>query len=194
VLFDIFFSFIFKIPLDLEDTDLNFYEKHCEKYLERYKRTESFFRADSKRIAALKAFSKLSAYAVYAAYIILSVYLAIKADIRLVRVIVIPAAAFFLVTVIRSALNFKRPYEKYPITPLVSKSTKGKSCPSRHTACAVIIALAYMYISLPLGVVMMIISLLIAASRPVMGVHFPLDIIFGGLLSLVIGIIGFWTI
>ena len=75
-----------------------------------------------------------------------------------------------------------------------SKSTKGKSCPSRHTACAVIIALACMYISLPFGIVMMIIALLIAASRPVMGVHFPLDVVFGAVLSLAVGVVGFRVI
>ena len=173
---------------------LNFYEKHCEKYLRQYEKTESFFRADERRIKVLKLFSKLSTYAVYAAYVFLLVYLAANKDMRIIRTVIVPAAAFLLVTAVRSGLNFPRPYEKYPIKSLVSKSTKGRSCPSRHTACAVIIALACMYISLPFGIVMMIIALLIAASRPVMGVHFPLDVVFGAVLSLAVGIVGFWVI
>ena len=51
-----------------------------------------------------------------------------------------------------------------------------------------------MYISLPFGIVMMIIALLIAASRPVMGVHFPLDVVFGAVLSLAVGVVGFRVI
>ena len=92
---------------------MNFYEKHCEKYLRQYEKTESFFRADERRIKALKLFSKLSTYAVYAAYVFLLVYLAANKDMRIVRAVIVPAAAFLLVTAVRSGLNFPRPYEKY---------------------------------------------------------------------------------
>lgn len=41
---------------------------------------------------------------------------------------------------------------------------------------------------------MLVLAAIITASRPIMGVHFPLDVIAGAGLSLVIGIPLFWLI
>lgn len=122
------------------------------------------------------------------------IYLAVKLDTRIIRVIAVPAAVFFIVTFIRLKINAPRPYEKYPIKPIIPKSTKGKSCPSRHSACAFIIAMAALYVNIPLGIAMLIIASLITASRPIMGVHFPLDVFFGASLAIIPGIIFFFVI
>ena len=84
----------------------------------------------------------------------------------------------------RYLLNFPRPYEKYDITPIFPKNTVGKSFPSRHTASAAVIAGAFLYVSLPLGAVFLVIALLIAASRVVGGVHFTRDVAAGVLYAL----------
>lgn len=170
------------------------YSIHCEKYYKWYLKNEEYFRADERRIKALDAFKKLSTAAVYAAYLVLLGYLVLKGDMRIFRVILVPAAVFFITTIIRSSINAPRPYEKYPIRSILHKSTKGNSCPSRHTACAVGIAFACLYISIPAGIAMLILSLLIALSRLVMGVHFPLDVAFGFVLAAFISIVGFLVI
>lgn len=173
---------------------LKFYEKHCESYVEAYKKIESSFRGCPGRIKALSVFGKASTIFVYAVYIILLAYLAVNADMRIIRTVLVPAAVFFITTWVRSGINAPRPYEKYPIKSLVHKSTKGKSCPSRHSACAFAIAIACLFISLPLGIIMLITAAAIAASRPIMGVHFPFDVVFGSALAAVISVIGFWVI
>ena len=172
----------------------SFYSDHCEKYYKWYVKNEEYFRADERRIKALDIFKKLSTAAVYAAYLILLGFLILTKDMQILRVVLVPAAVFFITTIIRSRINAPRPYEKYPIRSILHKSTKGNSCPSRHTACAVGIAFACLYISLPAGIAMLILSLLLAASRLVMGVHFPLDVVFGFAIAAVISIIGFWVI
>ena len=171
-----------------------FYQNHCDKYYDNYTQLYNKLSQKPAAVKAVTAVSKLMTYIVYAAYVILLGYLAFTRDIRIIRVLSVPAAAFIIITIIRKRINAPRPYEKYPLTSLVNKSTKGNSCPSRHTGCAVIIALACLYISTPFGIFMLITALLIGSSRPLLGVHFPLDVIFGAVLSLMIGTLGFFII
>ena len=130
----------------------------------------------------------------YAAYIFLLVFLGITGDMRIIRAVVVPAFVFLFVTVVRKGINAPRPYERYPIKPVIPKSTRGKSCPSRHTACAFIIALAVMYVNVPLGICLFLLSVFIGISRPIMGVHFPLDVTFAAAIAVVLGIVGFFVI
>lgn len=131
---------------------------------------------------------------VYCGYPLLLVILAVNRDGRFFRVLLVPAVVFGMVTVLRRLWDLPRPYEALEIEPLIPREKKGHSFPSRHTASAGIIALAFWYICLPMGMGMMVIALLIAVIRPLAGIHFPRDVIVGLLFSLVIGIIGFWII
>ncbi|MBQ4129575.1 MAG: phosphatase PAP2 family protein [Ruminococcus sp.] len=106
----------------------------------------------------------------------------------------VPLAVLVFVTLLRYIVNAKRPYEKYDYVPAVSKNTKGKSFPSRHTASAFIIAMAFLYIETSLGVVMLIIATLIAVSRVLSGVHFVRDVVGGALISIITGILCFFLI
>lgn len=170
---------------------MDLYKSHCEKFAENYCKIEEFFNKREWRKKALKIFSKASTVYIYAVYIITAALLLIARDPRLIKFIAVPAAGFLAATAVRSGLNFPRPYEGYIASPVIPKATKGKSCPSRHSACAVIIALAVMYVNIPAGIITLAVALAVAASRPLMGVHFPLDVVFGALLSLLIGLIGF---
>ncbi|MGN0641776.1 MAG: phosphatase PAP2 family protein [Huintestinicola sp.] len=169
-----------------------FYDDKCESYLTFFRGCEKWFSEKPYRLTLLKISGKASTVLVYAAYILLLALLAVKLDERIIPVTAVPLAVFCIVTVIRKKINAPRPYERLPIKPLVHKSTKGKSCPSRHSACAFVIALACLYVSLPLGIIVLLTAFFIAAIRPVMGVHFPLDTLFGGLLSVLLGGTGFF--
>lgn len=172
----------------------DFYGRHCEKYTESYKKHEPYFRANERRIKALRIFGKASTVIVYTVYIGVLLYLLICLDIRLLRTIFVPALIFFITTAIRSGINAPRPYEQTGFSPLIPKKTRGKSCPSRHSACAFAIAFACLYISVPLGIFMLLISAMIGVHRIIIGVHFPLDVVFGAALASVIGILGFFIL
>lgn len=173
---------------------IGFYNKSCERFYEKYPRIYEWFTASQKRVSGLKIFKSLSTAVMYAAYILLLVFLGATGDIRIIKAVVVPAFVFLFVTVARKGINAPRPYERYSIKPVIPKSTKGKSCPSRHTACAFIIALAVLYVNVPLGICLLILSVFIGISRPVMGVHFPLDVTFAAVIAIVLGIIGFFVI
>lgn len=172
----------------------DFYIKSCERFYEKYLRIYEWFTASQKRVSGLKIFKSLSTAVMYAAYILLLVFLGVAGDMRIIRAVVVPAFVFLFVTVVRKRINAPRPYERYPIKPVIPKSTRGKSCPSRHTACAFIIALAVMYVNVPLGICLLLLSVFIGISRPIMGVHFPLDVTFAAVIAVVLGIVGFFVI
>lgn len=100
------------------------------------------------------------------------------------RFLVVPALTFLLVTLLRKWLNFPRPYDQLKYTPFLSAQPgKGKSFPSRHTASASAIALAFYQISPWLGTVLMILALVVAVSRVVGGAHYIRDTAVGFFLS-----------
>ena len=80
------------------------------------------------------------------------------------KLILTPLTSFILVSVIRKCIDAKRPYEKYNIKPLFIKETKGESMPSRHVFSITIIAMCWLYVSVPVGIIMlMLVAILTAA-------------------------------
>lgn len=131
----------------------------------------------------IKFMYKLLPLIIFIAYPIVIAFLVFNWDLRFVRVIVVPAGTFIAVTIIRIIVNRPRPYEKEKINPLFPKDTIGKSFPSRHVASAFIIAFAFMYISPLLGIPCIILATIISILRPLAGVHYVSDVIFGFLIS-----------
>lgn len=158
---------------------------------EKYEKIYNFFASHTKALKILEILNKLTTYVGYGAYFLLLIYLMATKNEKLIRCIIIPAMAFVLTTVIRSKLNFPRPYEKLDIIPLIKKDTKGKSFPSRHTACISIIAFSWLYTYVPAGIFMCLVTLVIMIIRPLAGIHFPKDVIAGFVLSGVCAVIGY---
>ncbi len=131
---------------------------------------------------------------VYCAYPLLVVVLAFQRDPRLFRVLLVPAAVFGGVTVMRRIWDLPRPYEALEIEPLIPREKQGRSFPSRHTASAAVIALAFWYVQPALGAVIAVIAALIAVIRPLAGIHFPRDVLAGAGLALAVGAVGFWIL
>lgn len=139
----------------------------------------------------VEAVDKALVYVVAAAYIIVLIWLAITGDGRLWRVGVVPLFAFALVSFIRQKVDAPRPYELYPIDPIIFKDTRGESFPSRHVASAVIIACAFAWLNPVLGVLGFVASIVIAATRLIGGTHFPRDVAAAFAISLACALVGF---
>ena len=131
---------------------------------------------------------------IFIAYPLLIIYLLFTWNMGYIRVIVVPAGTFIAVTIIRIIVNRPRPYEKTGITPLFKKNTKGKSFPSRHVASAFAIAFAFLYINTFLGILFLALAFLISILRPIAGVHYVSDVIFGFLISALFGILFFFIL
>ena len=95
--------------------------------------------------------------------------------------------SFLLVSVFRNLYNAKRPYELLEIQPLIHKDKKGKSFPSRHVFSVFVIAMTFLWLCPPAGVVFLVVGVLLALCRVIGGVHFPRDVIAGALAGIAAG-------
>ena len=98
---------------------------------------------------------------------------------RFLSCLLVTGISFIAVSIIRYFINAPRPYEKYGITPLYNKKTKGKSFPSRHTFSIFIIAFTSFVVNAWLGCVFLLIGVILATTRLLCGVHFVKDIVAG---------------
>ena len=106
---------------------------------------------------------------------------------HLLKLVLVPLCVFVGVTLLRVVINETRPYEKYGIESVFGKKTQGKSMPSRHTASAFIIAMAFLSANVPLGIIMLVFAVLIGASRVLAGAHYIRDVVVAMLISVPFG-------
>lgn len=74
-----------------------------------------------------------------------------------------------------------RPFVSLDITPLVIE--KGFSFPSEHASVFLALAVSMFFINKKLGYILTILAVLMGLSRVVLGVHYPIDILFGFVLG-----------
>ncbi|MBQ8319675.1 MAG: phosphatase PAP2 family protein [Clostridia bacterium] len=104
--------------------------------------------------------------------------------------LLLPAVCLFLVSFFRKIFKRPRPYEQEgaKIFPLVEKNAFQNSFPSRHTACAFVIAsvtLAYFPLA---GGVLYAVGVWIAFFRFLFGHHYFTDLLGGATLGLLVGL------
>lgn len=148
-------------------------------------------------VKALNVLDKAITYITVLLYLGLLIYGTIvipdQGATLLYRSLLIPGVSFIIVSLFRKVLSAPRPYEVYNFTPALVKDTKGKSFPSRHVFSIFIVACAFFQVSIPIGVIIMIMGLALAVIRVVGGVHFIKDVVAGAILAIIIGIVCFWV-
>lgn len=154
----------------------------------------SFFKRNKLCNAILKFCYDFLPFVMFLSYGVLAVFMLFSDAKTFTRITLSPMTVFAIITVFRKIFNRARPYEKFATPSVFGKDKSGESMPSRHTACAFIIAMAFMYVSIPLGIAYLIISALIMISRVLAGVHFISDVIAGMAISLLYGYFSFFII
>ncbi len=154
----------------------------------------SFFKRNKLCNAILKFCYDFLPFVMFLSYGVLAVFMLFSDAKTFARITLSPMTVFAIITVFRKIFNRARPYEKFATPSVFGKDKSGESMPSRHTACAFIIAMAFMYVSIPLGIAYLIISALIMISRVLAGVHFISDVIAGMAISLLYGYFSFFII
>lgn len=154
-----------------------------------YERTVTFFSTNKTAYNILFFIYKVLPNFLFLAYPALLLYKFFMHEQSLLLLITIPLNVLVLVSILRLAVNEKRPYEVYGIDSVFHKTTKGKSMPSRHTASAFIIAMAVLSLNVPFGIAALVIAALIAASRVLAGAHFIRDVLVAMVISISAGIV-----
>ena len=122
-----------------------------------YARLSAPFRQPARRKALLAA-NRAATWGCYLAYPLLLLVLALQRDGRFFRSLLVPAVSFAALSLVRRALNFRRPYEVLDIDPIIHKDTKGKSMPSRHVFSIFVIAMTFLWIVPWLGVILLVLG------------------------------------
>ena len=164
-------------------------------YADWYKRISGPFRNSPNSAAILNWLDKGLVAVIATGYIAMLIrllsLLVTTGDTRFVKALLVPATSFAVATIIRKAINAPRPYEAFDIDPLIKKSTRGESFPSRHLFSAAIIACTLFWINEACGVVAFIACGVVGFCRIVGGVHFPRDIIGAIAFAIAFALIGF---
>lgn len=159
-----------------------------------YEKILSFLRGNTFCRTAVKIVYGFLPLVIFAGYPVMLGFVWFLQPDKFLRILCIPALVFLIVTILRKAINRKRPYEKYKIPSLFGKSSSGESMPSRHTACAFIISMAALYAYTRVGCLFLALSILIAASRILSGVHYVGDVLAGAGISILFGIVFFFIL
>lgn len=128
----------------------------------------------------------------YGVYPVLLMALALLRDGRFFWALGVPAVSFAVLSLVRSKLNFPRPYQVLDIDPLIHKETRGKSMPSRHVFSIFVIAMTFLWVLPWAGVVLLVLGALLGLVRVVGGVHFPRDVLVGAACGIFCGLAGYW--
>lgn len=161
-------------------------------YLTLYNKSAAFYNAHprAKRLLIIgNTFLTLLFFGCYGglwAYTLLLAPLSIK---DMVKILFVPLLALLTVTVLRIAMDRPRPYTESGagITPLIQKSSTGQSFPSRHLACATVIAMTFLPYYPVMGGALLCLSLALGYTRFATGVHYPSDLVAGWTLGACIG-------
>ncbi|AUG57172.1 phosphatase PAP2 family protein [Acetivibrio saccincola] len=121
-------------------------------------------------------------------YSLCALMLLISLDRRLIKFLLIPALVLLVVTILRKAINRKRPFEALEIEPAMEHDA-GCSFPSRHASSAMIIALSVYWNNPIAGGVLIFFALLTAVTRVLAGVHYPIDVLAGIIISILFSIL-----
>lgn len=157
---------------------------------EQYVSLIAFFRSKYER-AWIVCF-RGAPYAVAFLYLGLCLYAMFVQPALAVRVIGVPAFVFVFTSVLRAKVNRPRPYDALGFRPLLDhRPGKGKSLPSRHAACAVVIACALTYVYAPLGFIAIPLAAFVCVSRVVTGMHYPSDVLCAVAIALLCAGMGF---
>jgi len=163
-----------------------------------YEKNVAFYNARPLAKRALPLLNQMLSWFFVAAYALLWVYALFIKKFGVkdqLCILFVPALGLLIVSVLRLAIEKPRPYDEDGdnITPLVKKKNANKkSFPSRHIACAMLISMTFMAYSLGIGIPLFLFALALAYIRFALGLHYPSDLIAGGAVGILVGLLAFF--
>lgn len=158
-----------------------------------YEKNAAFYRARPKALRALKLGNTCLSLLFVIAYATITLYFG-KTDklppLRFTAFLFLPCCCVLCTTLLRLGIDRPRPYAEdgAGIQPLIEKNgKKGCSCPSRHVACAFVIAVVSAASFPLLGAFLFLAAALLGYVRFAAGLHYPSDLIIGAAIGIAFG-------
>lgn len=161
-------------------------------YSDLYEKNAAYFRARphlKKGLFFCDRLLTLGFFLAYGAFVLCAIALEYPAE-DLIKILFAPALCLFLVSLLRLAIFRPRPYSEKGanIQPLYSKKGSFEhSFPSRHVACAFVIAITFLPYSIGAGICSIAFGSLLAYVRLALGWHYPTDLLGGAVLGSLCG-------
>ena len=162
-------------------------------YVSLYEKNAAFFNARpalKKSLPFFDRFLSLAFALAYLTFVLGKIFLEYPAE-DLMKILFSPALCLFLVSLLRLAISRPRPYSEQGanITPLYpKKGATDHSFPSRHLACAFVIAATILPYSIGAGVCLTVFGFALAYTRFALGWHYPSDLLGGAVLGVLCAI------
>lgn len=112
---------------------------------------------------------------------------------RAIELLALAGIPFGAVSIMRRVIDLKRPYEIFLIDELAhlkDRSKSGRSFPSRHVFSAFLIGTLWGMYSSPICAAVILLGVLLAVERVLLGIHFIKDVISGAIIGILSGLIG----
>ena len=149
--------------------------------------------ASRKTVAALRILDRLAVILSGVIFAISAYFAFCRSTLDTIKLILLAAIPFVLVSALRKILSSKRPYEIIDFSdfsPNPPHYKLGSSFPSRHVFSAFVIAVLAFEYAWYLGALGLALGIILAVCRVVLGIHFSKDVICGGVIGIISGIIG----
>lgn len=105
------------------------------------------------------------------------------------KVLGILAIPFLILSIVRRLIDAPRPYELLDFYEKKPRARRGRSFPSRHAYSVFAIGSVLLYFHPLFGALVLALGAMLAIARVLLGLHFPRDVIVGGICGvLAVGI------
>lgn len=145
-------------------------------------------------VTALRIFDALSVFFVAGVFVYgIAVLLYSGMYLYALKLSIMAAVPFVILSVLRVLINSQRPYEVFDIqefSELREKKKSGRSFPSRHVFSAFLIGVLWIPYALPFGIAAILLGVLMALERVARGIHFIQDVLVGAVIGILSGVIG----
>ena len=146
--------------------------------------------ASRRASLSLKIISHASVLVSVGAFVALLIYSYISEPIVALKIGVFALVPYILVSFMRKIIKAPRPYETYDFYQAPPKNKVGQSFPSRHVFSAFVIAVLSYIASVWVSIALIVLGVLLAVSRVLLGIHFVRDVVAGALIGILSGIFG----
>ncbi len=106
---------------------------------------------------------------------------------EILTVVMSMGVAWFVSLVIKTITHIPRPFLAHPSSQLLFLYGGYNSFPSGHATVFFALATAIYYYNRFAGIVFYVCAILISLSRVASGIHYPIDIIIGALIGVIVG-------